>query len=133
MVQLPIVVALVPCHLVIVEESTRNITLVNAFQRLSFTEFPSPPYPFAVYAVLTDGLGDMELRLAVSETDTLDEIYGRSSSIRMADPLRQQRMWWRIRSCSFPEPGRYQISLLADKQMLAQCVIDVAPRIVNDG
>jgi hypothetical protein len=43
--------------LAVIEEKTRNISLVNCFTRLDFREFPSPPLSFTVYAALSDGLG----------------------------------------------------------------------------
>ena len=39
MVQIPNVVGLLLCQLVIVEEKTRNVTLANSFQRLELDEF----------------------------------------------------------------------------------------------
>src|SRR5438094_147306 len=104
----PNAVVLTLCRLVIVEEKTRNVTLANSFQRLEVDTFPSPPIFFAVYTVLSDGLGEITLDLIVSRCDTLEEIYTRSFKTTFNDPLRPLRLWWQIRSCSFPVPGAYQ-------------------------
>lgn len=125
MVQRPNAVGLLLCRMVIVEEATRNVTLANSFQRLGVDSFPSPPTPFFAYTVLTDGLGDMRLDLVVSQCDTLDRIYLRSFKITMNDPLRQLRVWWRIRSCSFPVAGRYEFGLQADGELITQSVLEV--------
>jgi hypothetical protein len=106
MVQRPSAVGLTLCRLVIVEEKTRNVTLASTFQRLEFEGFPATAEPFCAYAVLTDGLGDLALDLIVSRCDTLEEVYTRSFQATFKDPLRQLRLWWRVRSCSFPVPAR---------------------------
>lgn len=125
MVQRPIAVGLIPCQLVIVEETTRKVTLVNSFQRLKVDGFPSSPLPFAVFTVLTDGMGDAVLNLAVSRTDTLEHVYTRTFKMSFNDPLRQQRLWWDIRSCSFPIPGRYQVGLEVDGELITQTILTV--------
>jgi hypothetical protein len=131
MVQRPNAVGLIICRFVIVEEKTRNVTLVNSFQRLAVEEFPSLPTPFAVYAVLTDGLGDMSLDLIVSRNETLEAIYTRSFQMTFQDPLRQVRLTWQVRSCSFPAAGAYQFGLQAEGEPITQSVLQVMERGIN--
>jgi hypothetical protein len=83
--------------------------------------------------MLTDGRGEVTLALDVSRIDTLDEIHTRSVPITFTDPLRQMRLWFRVRSCSFPEPGGYQVALFADGEVLTQCVLNIIPRRDTDG
>jgi hypothetical protein len=125
MVQRPNAVGLTLCQLVIVEETTRNVTLASSFQRLKAVSFPSQPFPFFAYTVLSDGLGDIDLTLVVLRCDTLEAIYTRSSKISFADPLRQLRLYWQLRSCSFPVPGTYEFGLLADGEPITQSVLRV--------
>ena len=40
----PTVVGLKVCHEAIVQEGTRNVTLVNCFRELSFSSFPAEVY-----------------------------------------------------------------------------------------
>ena len=51
----PTVISLVVCEQAIVEEGTRNFTLVNCFSRLRVRQIPSEPQRFTVYVLLTDG------------------------------------------------------------------------------
>jgi hypothetical protein len=132
MVQRPNAVGLTLCQLVIVEESTKNVTLANSFQTLDVETFPSASIPFAVYTVLTDGLGEIKLDLAVLRGDTLDEIYTRSFKVTFTDPLRQLRLWWNVRSCSFPAPGRYEFGLQANRELMTQSVLEVREKGSND-
>jgi hypothetical protein len=125
MIQRPNAVGLILCEKVIIEEGTRSMTLVSNFGRLIVDEFPSPPQHFTVYAILTDGLGPMTLALVIAHLDELETIYQRSWETIWKDPLREIRMLARVRSCSFPSPGRYQVSLLANNELITQSVLDV--------
>ncbi|MCI0642831.1 MAG: hypothetical protein L0Y72_01820 [Gemmataceae bacterium] len=125
MLQRPNAVGLTLCRLVLVEEHTRNVTLVSAFQRLEFDLFPATAEPFSVYTVLTDGLGDIALNLVVSRCDTLDEIYVRSLQVNVKNPRSQLRLWWRVRSCVFPVPGDYEFNLKTDGESITQNVLHV--------
>src|SRR5438132_634080 len=125
MLQLPNVVGLILCEQVIIEEKTRNVTLVNSVNRVRCPTFPSPSQRFVVYAVLTDGLGDATMSLIVSRLDTLEDVVESHWPMEFRDPLRDIRLVVRLPSLSFPAPVRYQFSLLADGEGVAQCVLQV--------
>lgn len=57
MIPQPQVLGLTLCEKAIVEEGTKNITLVSAFTRLVSEEFPTLRQRFALHTVLTGGLG----------------------------------------------------------------------------
>jgi hypothetical protein len=127
MIRRPIAVGLLLCQEVIVEERTRNVTLVNSFGRLGLKTFPSPPQQFTVQAVLADGLGEVRFELVISSLDNLEPIYTRSWRTTFTDPLREVRHLIRVGSCSFPAPGRYQVGLLAENEPVAQCLLTIDP------
>jgi hypothetical protein len=131
MVQRPNAVGLILCHLVIVEEKTRDATLANSFQRLEVDTFPSTPIPFFVYTVLTDGIGEFDLDFVVSRCDTLEDIYTRKFRINFNDPLKQLRLFWRVMSCSFPVPGTYQFGLQVDGDPITQSVLKIFQKGAN--
>ncbi len=126
MIQRPVAVGLIVCEHLIVEEGTRNVTLVNCTPGLTASSFPAVAQRLTVYAALTDGLGDGTLRLSVGHLDTMEEIYVRDQPIHFPDPLQERRIYFRLRQLRFPAPGRYQFTLLADGEWVAQQVIRVA-------
>jgi hypothetical protein len=126
--QVPVAVGLLLCEQVIIEEKTRNVTIVNSFTHRALPEFPSDPAPFIVFAILTDGLGEVSLEIVVEELDTLEETYRRSVSFRFANPLQEVRCVFRMVDCSFPSPGQYQIRLMADGEQLAQRKFNIVQR-----
>jgi hypothetical protein len=120
MSQRPVAIGLLVCEQVIVEENTGNVTLVNCFRRRKVAGFPADPFPFVVFAILTDGSGQITLEVRIERLDTLDEVYQVSHTIRFPDPLQEVRCVIRLRDCSFPVAGPYQVTLLADNEPIAQ-------------
>ena len=113
------VVGLLLCESLIVEEGTHNVTLVNCFTRRKVEQFPSEPHRFIAFAVLTDGLGEVVIDLAIEHLEEGGEIYRQSQTLRFTDPLQEVRFILRITQCSFPAAGVYEINLSADGESLA--------------
>src|SRR5947207_2224766 len=119
MKQRPVAIGLLLCEQIIVENATHNVTPVNCFTHRTVDTFPSVPFPFVVLAILTDGAGEIPLEILIQRLDTLDEVYRAAVSFRFTNPLREVRCTVRIRHCSFPVPGHYQVLLFADNEMVA--------------
>ncbi len=120
MSQRPVVVGLFLCENVIVEEGTHNITLVNCFSIRAAERFPSEPLSFLLFATMTDGLGEMTFDVMIERLADLQEVYRRSSVVRLVDRLQEVRFKLQIAGCSFPSPGAYLVSLLADGELIGQ-------------
>lgn len=124
MIQIPVAIGLTVCEQVIVEEKTRNITLVNCLARLRVREVPSTPQRLVIYARLTDGLGDGKVTLKMLHPDTLEELLIQNAAAKFSHPLQEFNAVFRG-PFSFPVEGRYQINLFADGESIAQRVLDV--------
>jgi hypothetical protein len=120
MAQIPTAIGLLVCEQVIIEERTHNITLVNCFTLRKIGSFPSEPQRFAVFALLTDGQGDIDLKLVIERLDTGEEIFSQPRSLRFPDPLEEVRFLFRITTCSFPVARRYDVVLFAEGHELAR-------------
>jgi hypothetical protein len=125
-VKRPVVIGLLCCEQAIVEERTWNITLVNCFTRLKVSQFPSAPQRLVVFTALTDGLGEGTLSVVVAALDTLEAVLTRDKEIQFADPLQEVRVLFRLNQVSFPRPGAYQVTLLADGELVAQRTIHLS-------
>ena len=130
MAKLPVAVGLSLCEQVVIEEKTHNVTLVNCFTARTAARFPSEPIPFVAYALLTDGLGEITLEVVIQRLDTLDVVHRRSATARFTDPLQTMRCRIRLRS-SFPIPGHYQVTLLANGAFLAQRKMQILAKEKN--
>jgi hypothetical protein len=128
MIQIPNAVGLILCEKAITEEGTKNVTLVNTFVRLELDEFPTRPLEFVVYALLTDGLGAMPISVALMSLDTLDELMVHSIEVNFTNPNTEYRLRVRVRNTQFPAPGRYQITLFANGEWVAQAALNLVHR-----
>ena len=127
MIHFPSAWRLVLCEQAVVEEKTRNVTLVNSFSRLRCPSFPSPAARFVTYALLSGELGDATMSLVVSRLDTLEDVHEARWQMKFRDRLRPIRLVLRLSRLSFPAPVRYQFSLMADGEEVAQTVLEVSP------
>ena len=126
--QRPVPIGLLLCEQVIFEEGTRNVTPVNCFSSRTVPRVPSDPSPFVVFALLTDGTGEMTLEIVIERLDTLDVIYRRSYRTRFPGPLHEIRCLVRIADCSWPITGQYQVLLLAENEVVAQRKLRIISR-----
>ena len=110
----PTAIGLTLCDRFIIEEVTRNVTLVNCFSRLRAHSFPALAAPFSVFAVLTNGHGDGTIQLAISRLDTLDEIEAQSLHGHFPARLAEVRIFFRVAQCAFPTAGVYEVNLQVD-------------------
>jgi len=124
----PIVLGLTLCEKVIIEEGTKNVTIVSTFTKLLVYEFPSLPQKFSVYTVLTEGLGHGIIDLVVRSLETNELVYQAQLPVRFTDRLLELRVLFRVRSCVFPSPGAYELTLLLDGEWLAQRRLQVVER-----
>lgn len=125
MAELPIARGLFLCERVIVEETTRNVSLINCFTRLVVDSFPSPPQSFSAFAILTNGNGTMPLRLTVSDPKEQRELLDIIGVMTFTDPLHILRPMILIRQLVFPTAGKYEIVLDSDGEFLAQTQLEM--------
>jgi hypothetical protein len=115
----PVAVGLVLCDQVIVEERTRKASLIGTFAGIRATSFPALADPFSVFAVLTDGSGDVTISLVVSRLDTGENFFTSRSQLSFSDPLAEVQYHLRLKRFLLPAPGHYQFTLLADGEWVA--------------
>jgi hypothetical protein len=123
MIRIPNAVGLLLCQQTVVEDKTKNVTLVNTFTRMNASQFPTPPRKFIVFSSLVGGVGAVKLSLVVSRLDTLDEVFDRAWDVTFEDPLRIERLIVRPAAISFPVPGKYEVVLRANGEPIAQSAL----------
>jgi hypothetical protein len=93
-----------------VEEGTRNVTPVNCFNLRVLDDIPGATTFYAM-AFLADGKGEMQAVLAIERLDTYEEIYRIEKTLVFPDRLLDTRFLARIRGCTLPVEGHYEVSL----------------------
>jgi hypothetical protein len=119
MIPPPVSPGLYLCDYVIVEETTRKVSLIGCFIELEFDEFPALADPFSVYSTLTDGFGECHIRLVVGQPHKDEIIYEREIVVSFPDKLMELDLNFRLPDCEFPEPGLYEFTLLVDNEWVA--------------
>jgi hypothetical protein len=118
MIPPPIAIGLTICEKVILEELTKNVSLLNTFTKLNVATNVLPR--FIVYAVLIDGSGTCRVQLSIVELETAEEIYHFRGTAAFVDRLTELRLRFSVNNCSFPRSGKYQVVLLVDDELVAQ-------------
>ena len=70
---------------------------------------PTNAISFVVFAILTDGQGEMPVEIVVLELGTMQEVLRRQRVIELRDQLQQLGVVFGIRDCLFPVPGFYEV------------------------
>ena len=128
MIPQPLSIGLTLCHSVIIEEGTRNLTLVGTFLGFSATDFPCTPAPFYVLSSLNGGHGEGELGLTVTRLETDQEVFAIHRRLSFPDRLTAVRVRFRLRNCVFPDAGAYVMTLLMDGEWVTQRRFQVSYR-----
>ncbi len=132
MTQIPTAVGVYLCEQVIVEETTRHLTLVNCFTHRVVTQFPSEDLSFIVFTTLIDGLGEMPIRVSVQRLDALDDILEYSARLRFNDPLRGLRCVVRIHGLTFPTQGYYVVRVFVGGDLVGERRLHVYVKEANE-
>jgi len=107
----PTVAGLLVCDQVIIDDKTHNVTLVNCFTEREIDGPLSDKQTFFVFALLTDGQGNLSAELEIDRLDNLEKVYRKQFSVKFDHPLQQFRCIVRVRNLIFPVTGGYQVSL----------------------
>lgn len=113
MPQQPNPISLMLCDQVLFERGTQKPILVGVFTGIAAVGFPTEPQRIDAFVVLTDGQGDVTIRLSVVHLDTDQEIYVQPITVSFTDPLQVVNLRMRLRRLSFPAAGSYLFALSA--------------------
>lgn len=103
----------------------RRVTIIGLIGNIHSVD--EPPYPlfyreFCVFLVLTEGRGQGEGHIVCVFEETGRKVFEtRTRPILFPpDPLEVVGVPFRIRNCSFPQPGRYSVQFWYDGTMVEE-------------
>ncbi len=117
---LPLIQAFMVCAQVFESRQRTEFLLANPFNTANCTAFPATR-PLCVYADLHGLRGRYAISLQLLDDD--GEIvwsYESNTVIEEADPLRPRRIILQDIAVTYPQPGRYDLVILANGASLAQ-------------
>ena len=127
MAELPIARGVFLCETIIVEEQSRNVTLVNCFTRRLADSFPTT-HRFAVFAVFANGQGTIPVTVVVTDLTDDRRVYEQTVSVPFANPLQETRFLFRTGLVTFPHAGVYEVALETADGSLATTRVTLLPR-----
>jgi hypothetical protein len=116
----PLVLGLIVCDYLLIEEGTRKISLIGSFRELEVARLPGVARPFVVYTMLTDGSGDATIEVVIRRLNTDEQIYSASRPFTFDDRLSVLDVSFDVHNCPFPAAGRYEVSLQVDDEEVAK-------------
>lgn len=116
----PSLSALLVCDMVIDDKVTNKKSLIGTFTDIWGQNFPLAHHKMGVYVSLTDAEGDYELVLRLVRSATDQPIVEANLSVRIMDRLATSDFGINLPVVQFPEPGRYEVQLYANREFLGR-------------
>jgi hypothetical protein len=121
----PIAQAFVVCREIIEDCRSHDFVLIAPFGAVAAPTFPAA-FRMSVYAYLTCGHGVYALALQLRDSeDQVQWAWGTPQPIRLENPLMREQFTLYDAVLPFPEPGRYDLVLLANGAELARHALHV--------
>ncbi len=127
----PRVQSFVVCETIYEDKSTQKCILVAPFGGLTLSLFPSA-FRLSIYADLCSGHGAYELALELRNHD-FEAVWGWRwpEPILYNNPLEPHHVILRNAVLEIPQPGRYDLVLLANGEEIAHHTLEVVHRPVR--
>ena len=126
----PMSVAFILCDQVIRDSASGKWSAIGIFDRiLCAGPFPSVQPHIGVYFRITDAEGDYPITIDVGRlTDEGYEVVTRTDNVRIKvkDRMVQADFGINLQGVTFPEPGRYQMRLLANGELIGEWPLNVS-------
>ncbi|HTI70554.1 MAG TPA: hypothetical protein VMF06_11350 [Candidatus Limnocylindria bacterium] len=112
----PIGVALVVCERVIIEDQTKNKTLVSIFNNISVRGFPCRHDRLCAYVALTNGQGTNKVSLVLKLIEDGSKVFSADGQVAFQDVHQTVEVIFNIRDFMFYKPGAYAFEVYADDE-----------------
>jgi hypothetical protein len=116
--ELPTVRGIHLCEQVIIEEKSRNASLINCFTTRLW-HGASHRHQFVLYSVLSGIRGTIQLTIRVTELSNDADVISKIVPFTFVDPIFDHRLVHRFTDRTFPRPGAYEILILVDEESIA--------------
>jgi hypothetical protein len=123
----PYAQCLVVCDLVIREANTGKHSLIGIFSHIGAQRFPAVHPRLSVYLALSDGVGEVPIRLAIVDArDSNRRLVQAETVVRLQDARTVAEAAIEFPNIVFPEAADYRVQLYADDTLLMERRLMVA-------
>jgi hypothetical protein len=117
----PEVISLVLADHVHRDGATGKYTLLGTYNSLMMREYPCLRQELMIYTSLTDGHGQVPVRLVLTDADEeLGAIATAEGCLNVGDPTGVWEIVFHLRNVVFPRPGHYRIQLHSGEHLLRE-------------
>ncbi len=118
---MPVALAMVVCDAIYQDQATKKCTLLGTFSTITARRFPVVHSQLAVHVVLTNGHGNVRIKLALAgEDDNLPPLFSGEGMIHFADPRVVAELNFQLSNVTFPKAGAYRFQLFANDELLME-------------
>jgi hypothetical protein len=101
--------------------ATGKYSLLGTYNAILMKAYPCLCQDLMVYTTLTDGHGDVPVRLVLTDADEeLGAIASAEGLVRMGDPTRLCELVFQLRGVVLPRPGQYRLQLHSGPHLLRE-------------
>lgn len=128
MATLPVVKAFLVCDYVIHEQETNKKSCIGIFHQIHGAKFPCRHGQLSIYANITEAEGKYVFDLLlVNLADGKVIGTGSTPELDVPDRLQTAELAFALQNVVFPQPGKYEFRLIANKELIAQKEVSVLP------
>jgi len=110
----PVVLALTASDHGYQDPSTGKFFILGTISVINAPDFPCSLQTFCVYAALTDGRGQTQVKFRLVDVDEVRApLIDADASVLFPDPITVAEILFVIGGLTFPEPGEYRLQLLS--------------------
>jgi hypothetical protein len=123
----PILLNISLCDVVIRDQQTHKLSLINLFNELQAASFPCTHPRFYVYVCLTNGRDTYEGSLSFIDTEQGKVLAKVGGPISFHSPLQVVELSFELNAMSFPRPGIYRFEFACDHEPVGARNLRVVP------
>ena len=117
----PFALAIGVCDLVYRDRGTGKRFIMGCFSVVHAVEFPAIHPSLGIYLDLTNGRGQVTIRVQIVDADDeRDPIWSAESQVDFVDPRMVAELDYMIGGVTFPEPGEYRVQVFASDQFIIE-------------
>jgi hypothetical protein len=123
----PLSLALMICERVIVEEATKNKSLMSTFNQINAKAFPAVHPSMTVFVSVTNGNGSYPIELRISDPQD-NKLLSVKGQIQFQNPTSVVEIGFALQGLIFKEPGSYSIEFYCDDELISERRLLVAQK-----
>ncbi len=121
-IETPMCLAFLVCDTVITDAQTGKKSLIGIFNGGAASQFPYMIPQFSIFASLTNGEGETELKVVMSATNS-EKVFELKGKLPFPNPLESPEVVFAIRNLVINSAGVYELQLFADDVLVASRLI----------